>query len=155
MQKTSSVILTVAIVFGGLVLAISGYAFMNMNLFGKSGKVGAVDGQVVLALSGINDGRAHHFSYEYEGGEIRFFVVKSPDGEMHAAFDACDVCYPAQKGYSQDGDFMVCNNCGMRFHSSRINHEQGGCNPAPLNHQVQGENMVIRVADLMPGARFF
>jgi len=152
MQKTSSVILIGAIVVACLLLAFSSHAFFNIF---NGGKVSAVDGEVVLTLSEINDGKAHHFSYQHEGREIKFFVVKSPDGEMHAAFDACDVCYPAKRGYSQDGDFMVCNNCGMRFHSSRINHEQGGCNPAPLNHRVQGDELVIRVADLLPGARFF
>lgn len=153
MQKTSSVILTSAIVIACLLLAFSSHAFFN--IFGDSGKVSAVGGEVVLTLSEINDGKAHHFSYQHEGKEIKFFVVKSPNGEIHAAFDACDVCYPAKRGYSQDGDFMICNNCGMRFHSSRINHEQGGCNPAPLNHRVKGNELVIKVADLLPGARFF
>ena len=153
MQKTRSVIFTGAIVIACLLLAFSSHAFFNV--FGSSGKVIAVGGEVVLSLAEVSDGKAHHFSYEHEGAEIKFFVVQSPDGVMHAAFDACDVCYPAKKGYSQDGDFMVCNNCGMRFHSSRINHEQGGCNPAPLSHTVKGKDLVIKVADLLPGKRFF
>ncbi|WP_136796492.1 MULTISPECIES: DUF2318 domain-containing protein [Desulfosediminicola] len=153
MQKTRSIIFTGAIVIACLLLAFSSHAFFNV--FGGSGKVTAVGGEVILSLAEVSDGKAHHFSYEHDKTEIKFFVMKSPDGVMHAAFDACDVCYPAKKGYSQDGDFMVCNNCGMRFHSSRINHEQGGCNPAPLNHAVKGKDLVIKVADLLPGARFF
>lgn len=152
MKKTSAVVLTVFIVIACLMSAISSYAFFNV--FG-SNKVKAVNGGVTLSLAEVNDGKAHHFSYEHNGAEIKFFVMRSPDGEMHAAFDACDVCYPAKKGYSQDGDFVVCNNCGRRFHSSRINYEQGGCNPAPLKLSVKGKELVINVNDLLPGARFF
>ena len=82
-------------------------------------------------------------------------MVKSSDGIIRAAFDACDVCFASKKGYSQDGDFMVCNNCGRRFHSSRINVVKGGCNPAPLSREVAGEHLVITVADVIPGSRFF
>jgi uncharacterized membrane protein len=50
---------------------------------------------------------------------------------------------------------MICNNCGQRFHSSRINVVKGGCNPAPLERNVIGNNLVITVADVLPGSRFF
>ena len=86
---------------------------------------------------------------------MNFFVVKSNDGVIRAAFDACDVCFPAKKGYTQDGDFMICNNCGRRFHSSRINVVEGGCNPAPLQREVIGDQLVIKTSDVIPGARYF
>ena len=86
---------------------------------------------------------------------IKFFVIKSSDGVIRAAFDACDVCFPAHKGYTQEGDFMVCNNCGRKFHTARINVVEGGCNPAPLNRTTADGQMVIRVADILSGARFF
>ncbi|MEM3554980.1 MAG: Fe-S-containing protein, partial [Candidatus Micrarchaeaceae archaeon] len=60
-----------------------------------------------------------------------------------AAFNACDVCYPARKGYHQEGDVMVCNNCGRRFPTNQINIVRGGCNPAPLERAVDGDTLVI------------
>ena len=125
------------------------------NFFGGHKKVKAVDGAVVIPLSDIDDGKAHHFRYRAAETDITFFVVKSSDGVIRAAFDACDVCFPAKKGYTQDGDFMICNNCGRRFHSTRINVVEGGCNPAPLKRTVVADNLVIKVEDIIPGARYF
>lgn len=50
---------------------------------------------------------------------------------------------------------MVCNNCGQRFPSVRINEVRGGCNPAPLDHKVIGNNLVIHVDDILAGSGYF
>ena len=125
------------------------------GLFGAHKKVQDVDGKIMIPLKKVDDGNAHYFKYEQGGTTVNFFVVKSNDGVIRAAFDACDVCFPAKKGYTQDGDFMICNNCGRRFHSSRINVVEGGCNPAPLQREVIGDQLVIKTSDVIPGARYF
>lgn len=125
------------------------------SLFGSHKTVKALNGVVRIPVASVNDGSAHYFKYKNGGTTVKFFVVQSRDGVIRAAFDACDVCFPAGKGYSQDGEFMICNNCGRRFHVTRINVEQGGCNPAPLNRQIKGQELIIRVDDIVPGARFF
>lgn len=99
--------------------------------FGKFETVEPKNGAVTIPVADVSDGEAHYYTYEIPGKNINFFLLKSNDGVIRAAFDACDVCFREKKGYSQDGDFMVCNNCGMRFHSSRINEVKGGCNPSP------------------------
>jgi len=102
------------------------------------------------------NGKAQHFTYKTDDGvTIRYFIIKSSDGVMRAAFDACDVCWQANKGYTQNGDFMVCKNCGKKFPSARVNEVQGGCNPAPLVRKMENGNLVIQVADLLQGKRFF
>ena len=58
---------------------------------------------------------AKWYPYDSDGIEIRFFAVRSNDQEIHVAFDACDVCYEAKKGYSQEGIQMACNNCDQSF----------------------------------------
>ncbi len=125
------------------------------SIFSSHKKVAAADGRIEIPIAHVDDGKAHYFQHKVNDSTVKFFVVKSSDGVIRAAFDACDVCFPAKKGYSQDGDFMVCNNCGQRFHSSRINVVKGGCNPAPLTRQVVADNLVIRVEDVSSGARFF
>ncbi len=117
--------------------------------------VEAQDGKIRLPLSTFDDYQARFYTYMYKGRPIEFFVVKSRDGVVRAAFNACDVCYPARKGYHQEGDVMVCNNCGRRFPTNRINIEQGGCNPAPLNRAVEGDTLIIRVQDLLAGLAYF
>jgi uncharacterized membrane protein len=74
---------------------------------------------------------------------------------IRAAYDACDVCWPAGKGYYQDGDDMVCRNCGRRFASVLLNEVQGGCNPAPLTRHVDNGQVVIRIEDILAGKRYF
>ena len=34
--------------------------------------------------------------------------------------------------YEQDGDVVVCQNCGNRFTMSMIEEQKGGCNPIPI-----------------------
>ena len=153
MKRSAQLVLVALLVGVSLILPVAkGEAF---SLFGGYKGVKDVDGTVSIPLARVNDGKAHHFEYSKDHVTVKFFVVKSRDGVIRAAFDACDVCYPSKKGYSQDGDFMVCNNCGMRFHSTRINVVKGGCNPAPLDREVVGDNLLIRVEDIMPGSRFF
>lgn len=117
--------------------------------------VTAQDGVIKLAVSDVSDGQAHFYTYESAGKTIAFFVLKGADGVIRAAFDACDVCFPAKKGYHQEGDVMVCNNCGTRFPSVKINVETGGCNPAPLVDQTAGSVLTIQVAQLEAGAKYF
>ncbi len=115
----------------------------------------AEDGAVRLPLSALGDYKAHYYTYMNEGRPIEFFALKSQDGIVRAAFNACDVCFQAKKGYTQDGDDMVCNNCGRRFPADQINVVRGGCNPSPLDRTVEGDSLVIRVADVIRGQRYF
>ncbi len=129
--------------------------FAHGGLFSQHKRIKATNGEVAIPLKTINNGQAHYFVYKSKGQEVKFFVVKSRDGVIRAAFDACDVCYLSKKGYSQDGEFMICNNCGRRFHSSRINVVKGGCNPAPLNRVERDGMLVLQVKDILSGARYF
>jgi len=111
--------------------------------------------EVRIPVNNVNDGKAHYYYYYSGGTKVNFFVLKSSDGIVRAAFDACDVCFSEKKGYAQKGDFMVCNNCGQQFASVKINEEKGGCNPAPLDRTVDDSNLIIKTTDLDNGKRFF
>lgn len=116
---------------------------------GGSGILQPAAGKLQIPLSEVSDGQAHHYKAKADDGTmVTFFVLKSGDGVVRAAIDACDVCYKAGKGYYQEGDFMVCENCGQKFPSSRINVVKGGCNPAPLNRVVVGDKLVIDMQDI-------
>lgn len=115
-----------------------------------------VSGDVVsLPATHFDGGKAHYFEHQHGSITIRYFVVKNADGVLRAAFDACDVCWPAGMGYAQDGAFMVCRNCGQRFHSTKVNEVKGGCNPAPLERRVENGMLVIRVSDILEGQTYF
>jgi uncharacterized membrane protein len=113
------------------------------------------DGAVRMPLSTFDDGAARFYAYRSEATTIEFFVLKSSDGVVRAAFNACDVCYAAGLGYHQEGDEMVCDNCGQRFPSGLINEVRGGCNPAPLERTVEGDELLIMADDILSGEWYF
>ena len=110
---------------------------------------------VVFPAAMFSDGKARHFEYVDGNRTIRYFILKSSDGVIRAAFDACDVCWPAGKGYYQDGNTMVCRNCGRRFESVLVNEVKGGCNPAPLKRQLNEDKLVIQIEDIQEGGQYF
>lgn len=115
-----------------------------------------LSGDVRLDTAQFDDGQARFYRYAAaDGREIRFFVLKSADGVIRAAFDTCDVCYREKKGYRQAGDTMVCNNCGKAFRSVDVNLVQGGCNPVPLDRVVQNGQVVLTATALQAGAFYF
>jgi uncharacterized membrane protein len=111
--------------------------------------------QVSFAVSLFEDGQARHFEHRDGKFTIKYFILKSSDGVIRSAFDACDVCWPAGKGYYQEGDYMVCRNCGRKFASLLVNEVKGGCNPAPLARVVDNGKAIILVKDILAGKPYF
>jgi uncharacterized membrane protein len=112
--------------------------------------------EVVYPVKTFQNGEARFYSHPAGNGiTIKYFILKSSDGVIRAAFDACDVCWREGKGYTQKGDFMICKNCGRRFASNRINDVQGGCNPAPLVRTIRGDDVVLQVKDILEGKKYF
>ncbi|GAB4164409.1 MAG: hypothetical protein Tsb0017_02420 [Geothermobacteraceae bacterium] len=138
-----------------VVAGVAGWLLLGPAGAGGVRSVQADNGAVRLNAAEFDDGKARFFEYNGRSGPIRFFVVKSTDGVIRAAFDACDVCYREKKGYTQVGDSMICNNCGQSFPTDRINVVKGGCNPSPLQRQVANGQVVITLAALELGATYF
>lgn len=105
--------------------------------------------EVRIPFSDI-DTTATFYSYDSNGVTVRYFAVKDATGTAHVAFDACDVCYEAKKGYKQVGSEMQCLNCGKQFAITSIGTENiaGGCWPSYLNMKIDGNDVVIKKADL-------
>jgi uncharacterized membrane protein len=120
----------------------------------------AIDSAVGLGtvpMAEIN-GTARWYSYNSTGGtEVRIFVVRDANGGTRAAFDACDVCYGAKKGYVQRGKDMVCGNCGMKFPVSAIGdlNSVGGCWPSYLGFTLGDGVIEFQLADLEAKAWMF
>ncbi|MDR0454063.1 MAG: DUF2318 domain-containing protein [Deferribacteraceae bacterium] len=144
-----------------LVLAIF-FAFFTA-LYAKSmpkayeATVKVIDGKeyFVFPVSDFDDGQARYYSMKLKDKTVRYFLVKAKDGVVRAAFDACDVCYEAKKGYQQNGDIMICINCGRKFRLDKINILTGGCNPAALTRKVKDNMILIDKNDVATGAFYF
>lgn len=112
--------------------------------------------EIVLPLAPFADGRARFYRHVRPGGrEIRFFVMKSGDGQVRAAFDACDNCFRERRGFRQAGDHLVCNHCGRAFLPQHVNVLRGDCNPAPLDGNVDGDRLILQAAAIEQGSAYF
>ena len=124
------------------------------GLFAQTKPVTALsseDGKTVFIPAGQPGGEAKFFSFTTARGvTVRFFAILDGTGKIHVAFDACDVCYQAKKGYRVVSGFAVCNNCGSRFPLAAIgrDNQTGGCWPSFLPVTVSGASVAVRVADL-------
>lgn len=113
------------------------------------------NGEVKVPLAALADGKTRFYVYSAGGMDIKFFALRKADGSIGVALDACQACYRAKKGYRQEGDHVVCNNCGMAFSPSDVGVVTGGCNPISLAHRVAGDAVVVKTADLEKGKKYF
>lgn len=160
-SKTTSLLIAAALV----VVAIAAYLVISTSsdkpatttiaTGADAGSGAATTGDIRIPISDLGN-KAKFFDYKLADNKpMRFFVLKSSDGVYRAALDACDTCYHAKKGYHQEGDDMVCNNCGLHFHSAKINEVQGGCNPVGLPRTVEGDSLIIKASDLESRKQYF
>ncbi len=138
--KSIGIMLVVTILLGAVTVQAAGPAAPDVS----------------YPVTQFDNGKARHFEYKASDGvTVKYFVMKSSDGVIRAAFDACDVCWREGKGYVQEGDVMLCRNCGRRFPSTKINVVTGGCNPGPLTRNIEGGKVVIKVEHILEGKRYF
>lgn len=90
---------------------------------------------------------AKFFPYSANGTRMEVFAVKASDGTVRTALNTCQICYDSGRGYYvQEGNEMVCQNCGNRFGVDDIEVVKGGCNPVPIlaqNKTDDGKNIYI------------
>lgn len=124
------------------------------NLFSKETVLEVKDGAVSLPVSGVS-AKASFYKVKVDGTEVIFFALLDSAGKVRVALDACDSCWASGKGYKQQGDSMVCQNCGMAFHADRIGLRKGGCNPHPVVYSLSDATVVIPATELQAGVKFF
>ena len=87
------------------------------------------------------------YPVEIDGISMEVMAAKDAQGDIHLAFNTCQVCYSSGKGYyKQEGDMLVCQNCGNRFTIDQLGEEAGGCNPIPItasDYESNGQELTI------------
>ena len=84
----------------------------------------AQDNQVRIPLSDLTDSSLHFYTADIDGSVIRFLVIHKLNGDYAAALDACQICGTA--GYRQEGQSVICRNCGAAIYIPSIG-QSGGC----------------------------
>lgn len=142
---------------GTIILIILG--FLSLLLIACSNVTGSAiadTGEVVtIPLSDLST-TAQFYEFDNKGVKISYFAVFGSDGKPRTAFDACDVC-GGYKGYQQKGTDITCRNCGRVFSIDGLGTKNKGygCWPSYLPHEVNGDNILIKVNDLAAGKHRF
>jgi uncharacterized membrane protein len=85
-----------------------------------------------------------------DGVPLEVLAVRAPDDTVRTAFNTCQVCYDSGRGYYvQEGNVLVCQNCGNRFRLDQVEVTRGGCNPWPI---LPGEKTVDDVNITIPAS---
>lgn len=94
-----------------------------------------IDADIKIPVSEITE-TAKFFPAEINGTDLEVIAVKAPDGTIRTAFNTCQVCYSSGRGYyEQEGDLLVCQNCGNQFTMDQVEIVKGGCNPVPITEE--------------------
>jgi uncharacterized membrane protein len=113
---------------------------------------------IVIPLADITE-QARFYPTEVEGTALEVLAVKAPDGSIRTAFNTCQVCFDSGRGYYvQEGDVLVCQNCGNRFALADVEIETGGCNPVPIfegDKETGAEEIVVPVETLKAATPLF
>lgn len=111
----------------------------NISIINKESKSEVINTTPSRIVAGIEinkaeiSSKAKFYSYESDGIKMEILALKAKDGTIKTALNTCQVCYTSGKGYYvQEGDELVCQNCGNRFTANMVGISKGGCNPVPI-----------------------
>ena len=105
----------------------------------------AQDSLVRIPLSELTDSSLHFYTAEVNGTVIRFLVIHKQSGDYATALDACQICGTA--GYRQEGQNVICRNCGASIYIPSIG-QSGGCNPISVKSRVAGGEVIVDLSAL-------
>jgi len=109
----------------------------------------AQDNRVSIPLSDLTDSSLHFYTADVNNTTIRFLVIHKTNGEFAVALDACQIC--GRAGYRQEGQNVICRNCGASIYAPSIG-SQGGCNPIPVKSSVAGGEVIVDLSALADAA---
>ena len=115
----------------------------------------AIEGRdAVFAVSTLKHETPQFFTYQYQGRNISFFVLRLND-KVSSFFDACVSCYPHKLGYKYEDGVVVCRACNMRFPVYRLEKGIGGCYPIRLEGRIEKGKYLIPLAAIEAGVDKF
>ena len=141
MKKNKIIILGILVIISFLIIGCK-----KDNITGNT--IVDTSDAVTISLASLSN-TVDFYEYDDNGVKISYFVVLGSDGKARTAFDACDVC-GGYKGYRQQGNDIVCNNCGKVFRIDGLGSKNKGygCWPSFLPHEIEGDNLIIQISDI-------
>lgn len=130
----------------------------NGEFLGEKGDLITItNNQIKIPVADFEINKIRYYNSELDKKTLYFMVVKDEKGTYRAAANACEVCFGARKGFRQDEDSIICNNCQKRYALNTLGVVKGGCNPGPIsaNVKVENNNLIITSTELSQVANLF
>lgn len=123
-------------IIGLVAIIVVGFFIVKAVSGGSSASVTTNGGEdIKITKSDISE-TASFYPYKVGGINMEVIAVKASDGTIRTALNTCQVCYDSGRGYyKQEGNELVCQNCGNRFKIDQVEKEKNGCNPVPILDQ--------------------
>ncbi|MBQ9155818.1 MAG: DUF2318 domain-containing protein [Eubacterium sp.] len=96
----------------------------------------SVEGRILIKTADLKEDEV---TFIRAGGDSRIELIArlGADGKPKVALGTCQSCNGAPGAYySQDGDVLQCNNCGLTFPLEVIDQPGGGCHPITIDETI-------------------
>ncbi len=104
------------------------------------------EGNLVIYADRLSSDQVSFISIS-EDSRMELLTRLGDDGTVKAALGTCQSCNGSPRAYyTQEGDMLKCNNCGLTFPISVLDSPGGGCHPIMLDEdlvQYQGRDLKI------------
>ncbi len=87
--------------------------------------------------------------------EVRFLVGRDENEVIQVGFDAGSTHVKLRRGFSYQDGWIIDNKCETTTRLSTLNEGGRGCRPVPIEHRVEGDELLITEADMLQGWRYF
>lgn len=105
------------------------------------------DGQISFPLSEVLDKELVYMVHRTrQGMEVPLMSYISPEGRLVTAFAVCEPCLSLS--FHMDGNELVCDSCGTRWHLNDLSGIVGGCldyPPEEIPYQVQEGQVLVEL----------
>ncbi len=118
----------------------------SIDIASETGEAVPSDEDLKILKSEISE-KVGFYPYNADGTYMEVLALKAADGSIRTALNTCQICFNSGKGYyKQEGDKLVCQNCGNKFGVEDVEIVRGGCNPVPIMQEYKtddGEYIII------------
>ncbi|TYQ15138.1 UNVERIFIED_CONTAM: putative membrane protein [Acetivibrio alkalicellulosi] len=122
----------ILIILGSAIILMVVIFIIKGNFGGEVKTALSEGGDLLIPKNEITE-NVSFFPLKVENTNMEILAVRASDGSIRTAFNTCQVCNGSPKAYyKQEGDVVVCQNCGNRFAMDMIEQQRGGCNPIPI-----------------------
>lgn len=139
------------VIVGILAVLVIGYLAFTGSRGAGDAKTASAGSDLVIPKSEVT-GTVKFYPYKAGNTAMEVMAVMASDGTIRTALNTCQVCNGSPRAYyEQQGDVVVCQNCGNKFKMDMIEKEKGGCNPVPILKEDKTEdasNITISAAFL-------